>query len=181
MNNIKLLNIEKDRDYLRKQTDQIELDDINLKSIIRILKKYCFQNNIKAISANQLGISKQIIYFNKIIINPIVLEKKGLVSSVEKSISLGCLIPHLVRPYKIKIEYYNDLLEKKEEEYIGEDSITLIRHIDYLNGIFPTDSADIIFRVPSSKIDLFPHYFEYKELEREGDFEELKQKTLKRK
>lgn len=80
--------------------------------------------------------------FKRCMINPVVLEESA--ETIEYS--EGCLsIPDIhcdiVRPKKIKVEYYNEDFEKKVEEF-DEFSCRMVQHeMDHLDGVMFVDRA----------------------------------------
>lgn len=54
--------IEKDEKYLRQISMHVDMKDINLTEEIKLLEKFCLENECYALAAVQIGIPKRIIY-----------------------------------------------------------------------------------------------------------------------
>jgi len=141
--------IENDEKILRKISNEISFEDIDKNKEIKILKDFCIERDSFAISAVQLGIPKQIIYFyqnekgviNKIIINPKIICKRGKTEYWEACLSVPNKIGLVERPYEIEIEYYDIDGTKIKETFINLDATIVNHEIDHLNGVLFIDKA----------------------------------------
>ncbi len=106
------------------------------------------------LAAPQLGKSVRVFVVSykelkRVIINPVILEvsKEKKLSKTKKKknkILEGCLsLPHFYGPIKrsskIKIEYMDELGEKKSEEFTSFNAQIIQHEIDHLNGILFID------------------------------------------
>ena len=58
----KSITIEKNEEYLRQISKKVDISDPELHNNIVVLQDYCMQNEVMAMAAVQLGISKRIVY-----------------------------------------------------------------------------------------------------------------------
>ena len=112
---LKRKTIEKDEEYLRQISSEVNFDTDDYIGYIEALKEYCKNNAVYALAPVQIGIPKRIIYFrnttsdmtkNKdskydesiVLINPIILNAKGRTRFIERCEScmdyVGWLIDH---------------------------------------------------------------------------------------
>ena len=168
MDNIKT--IENDENFLRKKSTEVSFDDVNYKNEIEVLKQFCIERDSFAISAVQLGISKQIIYFNqneektidKVIINPKIIEEKGKAEYWEACISVPNKIGLVTRPYEIELEYYDENGNKSIETFKGLDSTIISHELDHLNGMLFIDKAEKIMTMTKNERTEFRKKHPYK-------------------
>lgn len=78
--------------------------------------------------------------FKKTFINPFILEKSGEPVSIEE----GCLsIPGIrekvVRPSRLRIRYFDEKWNEREEEYVGFAARIIQHEYDHIEGILFTD------------------------------------------
>ena len=158
MSGVKPITIEtlKGENYLRQDSSEVTKFNQYLKWEIDLLKKFAFENDLYAVSAIQIGIAKRIIYLKntslyksndevrdgRIIINPHVIERRGLTRSWEACLSCGDLAGNVRRPYEIALEYQDELGNVKVDIFEGFESTILSHELDHLNGILITDIAD---------------------------------------
>lgn len=158
-----LKTINDDEDYLRKACSRVVFSDPEIMDNIKSLETYCIENNIKALAANQIGISKSIIYLKntnlqlikdknrnekRILINPRIIIKEGLTKYWETCSSCNDYCCLISRPYKILIQY-QDIVGKKHIETFEDYEATVISHcIDHLNGTLIIDIAEEISILP---------------------------------
>lgn len=97
------ITIEKNEEYLRQKSKEVDISDPELHNNIVVLQDYCLHNNVFAMAAVQLGIPKRIIYITntsleiaakrqtddgkeetknyneaRVLINPEVISKEGV-------------------------------------------------------------------------------------------------------
>jgi peptide deformylase len=107
------------------------------------------------LAAPQIGVSKRVVVvdgdvmadvydylkgFKRTFINPVVLEE----SEEKATYNEGCLsVPGIycdvVRPKKIKVEYYDENLEKKVEEFDNFAARMIEHEFSHLEGVLFTD------------------------------------------
>ncbi len=155
--------IEKDLEYLRQISKEVDLSNNAYKKDVKILSDLCATDeNILALAAVQVGIPKRLIYLKKtdlskfddskynekkVLINPVITKAYGLTRYWEACASCLDNLGLVERPYKIELEYY-DINKKKYKEIFKGFSATVICHeIDHLNGILHIDKAIKIYHM----------------------------------
>ena len=167
---IKQITIEDNEEYLRQISSPVDIkNDQELQENIKVLEKFCLENEVMAMAAVQLGIPKRIVYLKntnldiidkiqtdslteeeknyneaKILINPIIKKKEGLTEYWENCASCLNNCGRVLRPYLIDIEYYDINGNRKEETIEGFASTVLSHEIDHLDGILHIDIAEEI-------------------------------------
>ena len=197
MNRVKT--IKNDEKFLRQKSVEVNLNDIDLKKDIEILAEFCKDNDVMAMAAVQLGISKRIIYlkntnlelinkkmFNeeteanknyneqKIMINPVIISKEGLTEYWEACASCLDNMGLVKRPYKIRVKYLTIDGENKDEIYEGFESTVLSHEIDHLDGILHIDIADEVIKMNQEDRKIFRQKHNYKIINKNGNYENLK-------
>ncbi|MBR6133692.1 MAG: peptide deformylase [Bacilli bacterium] len=151
---IKRKTILNDEDYLRQVSKEVKFNDKNLKRDIRLLDAFCKQTECFALAAIQIGIPKRIVYIKntslaldkkydkkKILINPKIINSKGLTRYWEACLSCLDNTALVERPYEIDLEYY-DVNGNKHIENIKGFATTIVCHeLDHLDGILHMDKA----------------------------------------
>ncbi len=131
---IKALVYPKDEKKLRQRSKEVNFNDISLSNDIDTLDKYCKKIVCFALASVQIGIPKRIIYLknttldisidnkeyneSKILINPVIVSRKGLTEFWEACYSCGEYMGLVERPYEIVVNYY-DILGKINVEKIN--------------------------------------------------------------
>lgn len=136
----KVVTIDSDEKYLRQISKTVDFNDPNLKSDIDFLKEFCANNDVLAMASVQLKIPKRIIYLKntnleiiekyqknstteeedsydegRILINPVIISRKGLTEYYETCASCLDNMGLVERPYEIVVEYL-DLYQKKHRD-----------------------------------------------------------------
>ena len=155
---IALKTIDKDLNYLRQVSEEIEKSDKKINEYISLLKDYCQDKELFAISGIQLGIPKRIIYIKKsknnkelVMINPTVTNQKGNTYFWESCLSCLDNVCLVCRPYEIKATYYDEYFNKKEEVFKGFISTIISHEIDHLNGKLMIDITEEIKKLSKDK------------------------------
>lgn len=164
---IKHITLKDNEDFLRQKSKIVNFKDKNLKEEIDLLDKYCKDTVCFALSAVQIGIPKRIIYLknttldidiknkgyneSKILINPVIISKKGLTEFWEACYSCGEYMGLVDRPYQITIEYYDISRNKNIETFNGFEETVLSHEYDHLDGILHIDIAKKIIKMPKEK------------------------------
>ena len=198
-----LITIEKDESWLRKKSDLVDIkSDEDLKLDIEVLEKFCKENEVMAMAANQLGILKRLVYLKntnldiinrmqsnnstledeiyneaRVLINPVVLKREGLTEYWENCASCLDNSGRVLRPYKIELEYYDVNNEKHLETFEGFESTVLSHELDHLDGILHIDIAEEIINMPKEERKKWRQIHPYKIYSKKGCYEELK-KTI---
>lgn len=196
---MKSITIEDNEKYLRQISKPVEKNDSELINDIEVLKKYCLTNEVMAMAAVQLGIPKRLVYLKntnlelinkiqnstvteeekkyneaRILINPIVLGKEGLTEYWEACASCLDNMGRVKRPYKILVEYEDELRRKKQEFFEGFEATVLSHELDHLDGILHMDIAEEVLKMPVEERKIFRQTHKYQIFFKEGVFEELK-------
>ena len=170
MGKIKSITIADNEPWLRQISTSVDIkNDKDLKKDIEILDTFCKENDVMAMAAIQLGIPKRLVYLKntdldiinklqnnteteeernyneaKVLINPVVINREGLTEYWEACASCLDNCGKVLRPYIIKLEYYDVFGEKHYEKFEGFESTVLSHEYDHLNGILHIDIAEEI-------------------------------------
>lgn len=204
MRKFEAITIEKNEEYLRKKSKEVNMDDPEIYNNIVVLQDYCMQNDVMAMAAIQLGIPKRIVYVKntnleilakrtteegreetkdyneeKILINPQIISKEGLTTYWEACASCTEYAGKVKRPYKIRVRYI-DIDGKEHEDYFeGFEATVLCHEIDHLDGILHMDIADKVITATKEERIKLRKDDGYKILNEAGSYEELKLKNNK--
>lgn len=197
---IKAITIADNEEFLRQVSKPVEKNDNELEENIKLLEKYCVQNNrILAIAAVQLGIPKRLIYIKntdiniitkreaerteeekahneaRVLINPIITLREGLTQDWEACASCLDNMGRVKRPYRINVEYYDINWNKKIEIFEGFESTVLSHEMDHLDGILHMDIAEEVLQVPKEeRKEFWKDHDGYIIFNKDGIFEELR-------
>lgn len=206
MEKIKAITIEDNEEYLRQISLPVNLNDPELTSNIEVLAKYCEEEDVMAMAAVQLGISKRIIYLKntnldiinkiqedkesdeernynekKFLINPVITSKEGLTDYWEACVSCLDNMGHVKRPYKIELEYQDINGDVHKETYEGFESTVLSHEMDHLDGILHMDIADEVLVMTTEERKKFRQTHGYNIVSKTGKFEDLIKKSKQKK
>jgi peptide deformylase len=99
------------------------------------------------------------------LVNPEILETSGEQEGPEGCLSVPGVYCDVVRPKKIKVEYYDETLEKKVEEFDNFAARMIQHELSHLDGdLFTDHAAPIRKKMISSKLQniqkgkVHPHY-----------------------
>ena len=143
-------------EVLRSKAEPVDLGDAQgIAALVADLKETLVKSEGCGLAAPQIGVGKRVLIvdgnemtdvypylkgFSRVMINPVVLEE-----SAEKcEFSEGCLsIPGIyadvVRPSSIKVEYYDENLEKQVEVF-DKFGCRMVQHeMSHLDGVLFTD------------------------------------------
>lgn len=197
-----LITIETNEPWLRKKSSVVDIkNDKNIQTDIEVLEKFCKENEVMAMAANQLGILKRLVYLKntnldiinrmqsntsteedenyneaRVLINPVVLKREGLTDYWENCASCLDNSGRVLRPYKINLEYYDINDNKFIEEFEGFEATVLSHELDHLDGILHMDIAEEIINMPKEERKKWRQTHPYKIYSKTGDYEELKTK-----
>lgn len=164
----KKITIADNEEYLRQISVDVNIkNDKELQNDIIALDSFCKENSVLAMAAVQIGIPKRIIYLKntnldivkkmqtnsatkeeeshnevKILINPIVLNSKGLTEYWEACVSCLDNFGRVLRPYKIELKYYDINGCMHIEIFEGFEATVLSHELDHLDGILHMDVAE---------------------------------------
>lgn len=185
-------------DFLRQRSVEVDIEnDKDLKDDIKKLEEYCLSHEVMAMAAVQIGIAKRLIYlkntniqlinkinndeiedsFNeaRVLINPVIVKREGLTEFWEACASCFDNCGRVLRPYKIKVEYYDIDNKKHIEDFVGFESTVFSHEYDHLNGILHMDVCEENMLMSREERKEFRKTHDYEIIKTEGDYEELKE------
>ena len=192
---MKVKTIVNDMEWLRKKSTLVDLGNDDVSKDVDILRDYCLNNEVFAMAAIQLGIDKKMIFVKNtrldkirkdgwnedyLFINPVIKKREGLAWFWENCASCLNNMGLVFRPYKIVIEYY-DLSGKKHRKTFKDFRAVVISHeYDHLDGILHIDKAIKVYDMEAEYRKKFRETHPYKIFCKDGDFEYLEKKYLKK-
>jgi peptide deformylase len=188
--------IEKDEEYLRQVSKEVDFETDDVKDIVSKIKEICNCDvNIMALASVQIGIPLRLIYLrktkqesleeenydeSKVLINPVVVNSEGLTWYWEACASCLDNTGLVPRPYRIQIEYF-DVNGNKCEETFEELAATVLSHeLDHLDGILHIDIATEILMMNKDQRKELRKQHPYKIDRKDGPYKINKIKRLKR-
>lgn len=179
--------IEKDEEYLRQVSTNVDFEKDNVMEFVIKLKEYCNQNYCYALAPVQIGIPKRLIYIKNtqqnmennitegydegiIYINPKIIAQRGVTRFLEGCESCiyinGNNVIHYAgivdRPYLIEIEY-QDIYGIKQNKIIEGFEATVFSHeYDHLNGVLHMDKSSEIFEMTLEEMKEYRLHNPYK-------------------
>lgn len=197
MNQENVKTIEKDMEYLRQISSEVDFNDSELLKDIEVLKDFCKNNKVFAMAAVQLGIPKRIMYLKntdldrinklqkdeieedgydeaQILINPVITKRIGLNKYWEACASCLDNTGLVKRPYIIEIEFYDINGELQIKTFEGFPATVISHEYNHLNGILHIDIADKIFNLTLEERKKLRQKEEYEIISKDGNYEELK-------
>lgn len=190
--------IEKDDIYLRQVSQEVDFKDKSYLNDIKELENYCLNNRVFALAPIQIGIPKRIIYLRnttqdmaknedstyneaKILINPIILQRKGHTRFLERCASCLDLVGLVDRPYIIVFEYYDIDGNKAMKTFEGFEATVVCHEIDHLNGILHIDLVPEIMQMSLEETKEYRHNNPYQIISTDCDFDkDVVQKRCKK-
>lgn len=169
----RLRTIEDDEAYLRQVSKEVRKDDSELEEDIKKIANYCRSDgNMIALASVQIGIPKRIMYIMKtdeydvskeddfedkkiVMINPCIIEEKGETYYWENCASCLDNMGLVKRPYMIRVKYFDEDFNKKEEVIEGFKATVFSHEYDHLFGILHIDIADKIYDMPQEERRIF--------------------------
>ena len=195
---IQTVTIANGMDFLRQRSVEVDIEnDKDLKDDIKKLEEYCLSHDVMAMAAVQIGVAKRLIYlkntnielinkinndemedtFNeaRVLINPVIIKREGLTEFWEACASCFDNCGRVLRPYKIKVEYYDIDNKKHIEDLVGFESTVFSHEYDHLNGILHMDVCEENMLMSREERKEFRKIHDYEIIKTEGDYEELKE------
>lgn len=187
-------NIENDMEWLRQVSEEVDFKKDNLDEMISVLDSYCLTHGVFAMAAVQLGFNKRVIYLKNtdlkkveddvwnektIIINPVVKSREGLTSYWEACASCLDNTGLVLRPYKLKIEYYDLDGKKHQKTFTGFPATVFSHEFDHLNGVLHMDKALELKIMNKDQRKEFRKTHDYEIINKTGEFEELEKEYAK--
>ena len=195
---IQTVTIANGMDFLRQRSVEVDIEnDKDLKDDIKKLEEYCLSHDVMAMAAVQIGVAKRLIYlkntnielinkinndemedtFNeaRVLINPVIIKREGLTEFWEACASCFDNCGRVLRPYKIKVEYYDIDNKKHIEDLVGFESTVFSHEYDHLNGILHMDVCEENMLMSREERKEFRKTHDYEIIKTEGDYEKLKE------
>ena len=155
----KIKTIDKDLEYLRQKSTDVDFNNDNYKEWIKELQEYCSKMVLFALAPVQIGIPKRMIYFknttedmnknsnlnydeNQILINPKIISMKGHTKYLERCGSCLDFVAEVDRPYMVEVDYFDINGIKNQEIFVGLKATIFCHEYDHLNGILHIDKSD---------------------------------------
>lgn len=164
--------IEKDEEYLRQVSEEVDFGRDDVGEYIKDLKEYCSENTVYALSPVQIGIPKRIIYIkntsskmnnnyagdydeNIVYINPKIIRTKGKTKFLEGCDSCRVLKENktiyfagfVERPYCLDISYQDIEGVEHTKRLKGFEATVFSHEFDHLNGVLHIDKVIEIFEM----------------------------------
>lgn len=193
---MKAITIKDNEEYLRQISKPVELTDKELNDNIKVLEKYCKENEVLAMAAVQLGIPKRLIYLKntnldiinkmqrnieteedknhneeRILINPTIIKREGITYYWESCASCLDNMGYVKRPYKIIVEYQDINGNIHKDIFKGFESTVLSHEIDHLDGILHMDIAEEVLVMPKEERKKFRQTHPYEIISKTGKYE----------
>ena len=186
--NIERKTIKNDEEYLRQVSARVFEDD-PIDKYIKMLKGFCKETECYALAANQIGIQKRIIYLKnttksiplenknydeeKIIINPVVISKKGKTKYWESCLSCLDFMGLVTRPYEIELLYFDQYKNKHLETFTGFPATILSHELDHLDGVLHIDIAEEIKNMKKKERKEFRKLHPYEIISKENPVKKI--------
>ena len=193
---MKAITIKDNEEYLRQISKPVELNDKELNDNIKVLEKYCKENEVLAMAAVQLGIPKRLIYLKntnldiinkmqrnieteedknhneeRILINPTIIKREGITYYWESCASCLDNMGYVKRPYKIIVEYQDINGNIHKDIFKGFETTVLSHEIDHLDGILHMDIAEEVLVMPKEERKKFRQTHPYEIISKTGKYE----------
>ena len=183
---IKTKTIENDLEYLRQISKPVDFKKEDWKEALKVLDEYCKNSDtVMAMASVQLGIPLRLVYlkntdleklddtsFNesRILINPKIISREGLTRYWEACASCLDNMGLVERPYKIKLEYYDENKKKHVKTFKGFESTVLSHEMDHLDGIIHIDKSIELYQMDRDERKRFRETHPYEIIRKEGEF-----------
>ena len=187
--------IEKDEEYLRQISKEVDFNDNSYKKEIEQLEKFCLDRGSLALAAIQIGIPKRIIFIrntdlkelqnkehseSRVLINPVIISRKGHTKYWEACASCLDYMGLVNRPYEIVIEYFDINGKNHREIFEGFESTVLSHELNHLDGILHMDIAEEILNMPKAERIEFRKKHPYEIISKTCDYDSEKKLINKR-
>ncbi|MBR4266415.1 MAG: peptide deformylase [Bacteroidales bacterium] len=149
---------------LRKKAEDVTKDYPDLKKLIEDMFETMYKTDGVGLAAPQVGLSLRLVVvdaggmtddendvftksFKRAFINPEIIETFGEnVSYNEGCLSIPGLYENVVRPDGVKIKYYDENFQLKEETLTGACARVVQHEFDHLEGVLFTDKVGALKR-----------------------------------
>ena len=181
----------KDIEKLQDRADEIDVRKENneMREIILALKEVVRANNLKGLSAPQIGYNKRIFVINfngdiRTFVNPIITEVKGFGLSREKCSSLD---KEYIRPRNnnISVVYQTPLGKTESVKLVGKAAEVFQHELDHLDGLLLSDiglelTEEFDSMDEHQKVELINEYMDSLDIQKKKVDQEIKEdKDLK--
>ena len=179
--------IENDEAYLRLISKPVSFENEEYKKEIKLLETFCMETECFALAAVQIGIPKRIIYLknttldvplndiayneSKVMINPVVLERKGLTKYWEACLSCLDNMGLVSRPYEMLVKYYDVNGIEHVETFKGFEATVLSHELDHLDGVLHMDIAEQVLNMPKEERKVFRKRHPYEIISKDCDYD----------
>ena len=142
-------------EVLRKENVDVDLNDKEgIAKLLADMKDTLKLADGCGLAAPQVGVNKRLVIvdegmedFFRVMINPEVIEESEQTCEYsEGCLSVPGIYAEVVRPSKIKVEYYNEALEKVVEEFDGFACRMVQHELSHLEGNLFVDNLSPIRR-----------------------------------
>jgi len=204
---IRSITIADNEEYLRQTSIPVDIkNDKELEENIKVLEKYCLENEVMAMAAVQLGIPKRLVYLKntnldiigkiqtdslteeekkyneaRVLINPVIKKREGLTEYWEACASCLDNFGRVLRPYRIDVEYYDIKGNLYNETFEGFESTVLSHEMDHLDGILHIDIAEEVLQMPREERKKWRQTHGYQVFHKTGEYGLLKNINTKKK
>ena len=179
--------IENDEKFLRQISKEVSFNDKSYLKDIEKIKEFCSNIECFALAAVQIGIPKRIVYLNstsldekkektnydesKVLINPIIISRKGKTKYWEACLSCLDNMGLVIRPYEIVVKYYD--IDKNEhiETIKGFESTIISHEIDHLDGVLHMDIAEEVIEMTREERKKFRETHPYEIISKTCNYE----------
>lgn len=185
-----------DEEYLRQISKPVDLNNKIYKEEIKLLEQFCLETECFALAAVQIGIPKRMIYLknttldvpiedkdyneSEVLINPVVVSKKGHTKFWETCLSCLDNMGLVSRPYEMTVEYYDESGIKHSKTFEGFASTVLSHELDHLDGILHMDIAEVVLNMPKEKRMAYREEHPYEIISKTCDYNGNFTKKLKK-
>lgn len=193
---LQIKTIENDETYLRQISQSVSLEDESYKQEIKLLEEFCLATECFALASVQIGIPKRMIYLknttldvptedtnyneSKVLINPIVLSRKGHTKFWEACVSCLDNTGLVSRPYEMVVKYFDVNGNEQTQTFTGFEATVLSHELDHLDGILHMDIAEEILNIPLEDRKAFREQHPYEVISKTCDYDNSFKKVLKK-
>ncbi len=186
--------IDKDIDWLRQVSKEVDFSLDSLEQDIALLKDFCREEDVLAMAAVQLGIAKRLVYLKKtdlnklydedwnedmVLINPVITKRTGLAWYWESCQSCLDKMGLVLRPYSITISYYDINGKKRKQIFKSFSAVVLSHELDHLDGVLHIDKSLQIYDMVAEGRKKFRETHPYHVFYKRGEFSLLEEQYLK--
>ena len=143
-------------EVLRTRAQEVTSEEKeSIKALVNDLKETLRKSEGCGLAAPQIGVSKRVLVvdgnevaenyeylkgFSRVMINPVVLEESDKMAEYnEGCLSVPGIYSDVVRPESVKMEYYDENLEKKVEVFDKFACRMILHEFSHLEGVVFTD------------------------------------------